>query len=47
MFGWLDGPLTQPNVAAKFVIWLATCYQCYHDYAALVEVDAGLLLQLG
>ena len=35
MFGWLAGPLGQPNVAVKFVLWLATCYQCYHDYADL------------
>ena len=26
MFGW---PKAQPNVAAKFVMWLAMCYQCY------------------
>ena len=36
MFGWL---------AAKFVMWLATCYQCYHDFADLIggPVDPGII----
>ena len=40
LFGWLAGPLAQPNVAAKFLSWLATCYQRYHDYAALKDLQS-------
>ena len=35
LVGWLSLWLSQPNVAAKILKWLETCFQRFHDSATL------------
>ena len=44
--GWLGLRPSQPNVAAKILKWLETCFQRFHDSATLVtQCTLGKSLQ--